>query len=259
MKRRISTRSSKTLARMDKGSASGSASEASTRATKNPQDDFIFQQRAQHEQLKQLFLLVSSLGSKIEAVAIVVAEGNSNNRRVEPSESSPSYQEKEKAAACNVSFANEVDEKKGEIDDDADRGIDSGDDYISHGLYRDIIAEGFDKRSPSRLASNKPAYFPIDDPVTRTLTASKYSTKVHEYSITVANAFFASVIRVRSARRYHLCRSRRIRAVRPHLPRPGKQQHGGDRRHASRPDALTRPHLRSQLLGNGMRLRKQRP
>jgi hypothetical protein len=38
-------------------------------------------------------------------------------------------------------------------------------------MYRDIVEEGFDKRSPSRLASNKLAYFPIDDPVTRTLKA----------------------------------------------------------------------------------------
>jgi hypothetical protein len=43
------------------------------------------------------------------------------------------------------------------------------------------------------LKSNKPAYFHIDDPVTRTLTASKYSVKAQEYWITVANAFFASV------------------------------------------------------------------
>ncbi len=46
------------------------------------------------------------------------------------------------------------------------------------------------------MASNKPTYFPIDDPVTRTLTASKYSAKAHEYSITVVNACFASVTRV---------------------------------------------------------------
>ncbi len=44
-------------------------------------------------------------------------------------------------------------------------------------MYRDIVVEGFDKRSPSRLASNKPNYFPIDDPVTRTLVASIYSKK----------------------------------------------------------------------------------
>ena len=115
------------------------------------------------------------MGSKIEAVVKVVAESNSSNRRVEPPQSGPSHQEKGKAAARNVSFEKEVDEREGEHDDDEDRGIDSGDDYVSHGLHRDIIAAGFDKRSPSRLASNKPTYFPIDDPVTRTLTVSKYS------------------------------------------------------------------------------------
>ncbi len=70
-----------------------------------------------------------------------------------------------------------------------------GDDYVSHALYRDIIAEGFDKSSPSRSAPNKPTYFPIDDSVTRTLTVSKYSAKALEYSITVANAFYSSVTR----------------------------------------------------------------
>jgi hypothetical protein len=87
-----------------------------------------------------MFLLVSSLGSKIEAVAEVVAESNINSRRVEPPESGPSHQEKGKAISRSVSFAKEVDEKEGENDDDEDRVIDSGDDYISHGLYRDIIA-----------------------------------------------------------------------------------------------------------------------
>ncbi len=142
-----------TPARKEKDSASGSALAASTRATPNPQDDFILQQSAQQEQLKQMFLLVSSLGSKIEAVAEVVAESGSSNRRVEPPHSGPSHQEKGKAASRSVSFAKEIDEKEDENDDDEDRGIDSGDDYVSHGLYRDIIAEGFDKRSPSRLAS----------------------------------------------------------------------------------------------------------
>ena len=138
-------------------------------------------------------MLVGSLGSKIVAVAEVVAELNSSNRHVEPPESDLSHQEKGKVASRCVSFAKEVDEKEDENDDDEDRGIDSGDDYVSHGMYRDIIiAKGFDKSSPWRLASNKPSYFPIDDPVTRTLMASKYSAKAHEYSITVANAFFAS-------------------------------------------------------------------
>ena len=60
-------------------------------------------------------------------------------------------------------------------------------------MYRDIIAEGFKRRSRSSMALNKPTYFPIDDPVTRTLAASKYSAKVQEYSISVANAFSASL------------------------------------------------------------------
>ena len=72
-------------------------------------------------------------------------------------------------------------------------GTCDGDDYVSYALCRDIIAEGFDKRSPSKSAPCKPAYFPIDDPVTRTLTGSKYSAKAYEYSITLANACFSSV------------------------------------------------------------------
>ncbi len=57
----------------------------------------------------------------------------------------------------------------------------------------ELISEGFENRAPSRQAPNTRAYLPIDDPVTRTLTTSKYSAKSSEYSITVANAFFPSV------------------------------------------------------------------
>jgi len=77
--------------RNDKSSASGSASATSTRAIRNPQDNLILQQSAQQEQLKHLFLLVSSFGSKIEAVADVMAEYNNNSIRVEPPESGPSH------------------------------------------------------------------------------------------------------------------------------------------------------------------------
>ncbi len=124
-----------------------------------------------------MFLLVSSLGSKFEAGAEVVAKRFSSNRCVEPPDSSPSHQEK-KNALRNVSFAKGVHEKEDENDEDEnnddDRGNDSGNDYFSYNMYRDINVKGFEKRSPSRLATNKPAYFPIDDPVTRTLTTSKY-------------------------------------------------------------------------------------
>ena len=129
---------------------------------------------------------------------VKVVKESSSSGRVEPKQSVPSREEKGKAASRSVSFAldTEVDSDEEEEDVDEFDAIQSaGDDYVSHGLYREIIAEGFDKRSPSRLAPNKPAYFPIDDPVTRTLHASKYSAKAQEYAITVANAFFTSVTR----------------------------------------------------------------
>jgi len=127
-----------TPTRKNKGSASDSASAASTRATTNPHDDCILQLSDHQEQLKQLFLLVSSLESKIEAVAQVVAESSSSITRVEPPECGPSHHGKGKAAPRNVSFAKEVQEKKDENDEndnfDDDRGIGSGDDWdIIHG------------------------------------------------------------------------------------------------------------------------------
>ncbi len=67
--------------------ASGSASAASTRAITNSRGDFILQQNAQQEQLKQLFLLVSSLSSKIETVVEIVE--SSSSRPVEPPKSDP--------------------------------------------------------------------------------------------------------------------------------------------------------------------------
>ena len=65
--------------------------------------------------------------------------------------------------------------------------------FLSHAYYRALITEGFEEQASSRHASKKPAYFPIDYPVTRNLTASKYTTKATQYNITVANAIFASV------------------------------------------------------------------
>ena len=97
---------------------------------------------------------------------------------VEPPKSDPPQQEKGKAAARSVSFKKEIDDRKEVNDDDDDNfSEDNRDDYVSHCLYRDIVAEGFDKRSPSRLAPSKPAYFSIDDPVTRTLANLKIFSK----------------------------------------------------------------------------------
>jgi len=141
----------------DKLSASGSASASSTRSVTDSRDDFIIlQQNAQQEHLNQLFLLVSSLSTKIESVVEVV-ENSSRSMPVEPPKSDPSKQEKEKAAARNVSFENEIDDRK-EVNDDNDDnfGEDNGDDYVSHNLYRDIIAESFDKQeAPVQVGSKQ--------------------------------------------------------------------------------------------------------
>ena len=165
-------------------------------------DDEVLQRQAvQDEQLRQLFSIVSSLGSDVRTCISLVG-ANENKRINDTTESDPSQKGKGKAASRSVSFA-EFQEDDREVqdddddnnDDDSDYEIGEVDDYVSHLYYRDRLAEGFDKRSPSRLAANKPAYFPIDDSVTRTLATSKYSAKAAEYSITVANAFFASVTR----------------------------------------------------------------
>ncbi len=104
-------------------------------------------------------MLVSSPGSKIESVEEVVAE-SSSSKRVEPLESGLSHQEKGKTAAHSVSFTREVDGKEGEnegYDENDELGTDNGNDYVSDSRYGDIIAMGFDKRFPFRLASSQHA------------------------------------------------------------------------------------------------------
>ncbi len=70
---------------------------------------------------------------------------------------------------------------------DADNGC--MDSNVPNAYYRELISEGFEKRALSRLAPNKPAHFPIDDPVTRSVITSKYTARAIEYNITVANGF----------------------------------------------------------------------
>jgi hypothetical protein len=63
---------------------------------------------------------------------------------------------------------------------------------VDHTSYRHKIGEGLIQRQPSELAPSKPSYFTIDDQVTRTRTEAKTSARRAEYTITVANTFFAS-------------------------------------------------------------------
>jgi hypothetical protein len=184
-----------------KGKSQASSSATTREENITARDVYILEKQAnQEEQLRQLFSLVNSLGSEVRSVIKVVAE-NEEQRKDDNNKSGPSRKDTGKAASRSVSFA-DLEEDDREVKDDGNNNDDGNSDsdydvgdYVSHAFYRDRIAEGFDKRAPSRLASNKPAYYPIDDSVTRTLTASKYSAKAAEYSITVAHAFFAAVTR----------------------------------------------------------------
>jgi len=64
---------------------------------------------------------------------------------------------------------------------------------VSHARYRKHIEEGFESRAPQKLAFSKPFYYPIDDTFTRALAASKYTSKLAEYTLSVSKAFLASV------------------------------------------------------------------
>jgi len=128
-------------------------------------------------------------------VVKVVAVAEEQRTKDDNKKSGPAQKETGKAASRNVSFA-DLEEDNMEIKDDDNNNDDGNDDddydagdYVSNSFYRNRIAEGFDKRAPSRLSSSKPSYYPIDDSVTRTLTASKYSAKGAEYIIIVAHAF----------------------------------------------------------------------
>ena len=82
-----------------------------------------------------------------------------------------------------------------EADVDAIMGTVEEGDYVSHALYHYIIAEDFEKRSPSRSIPSTTAYFCMNDPITGTLTASKDSAKASDQFYTIAMAFFASFTR----------------------------------------------------------------
>ena len=157
-------------------------------AARLDRDTILEQQAEQQEQLRQLFSLVSALGSEIRTAV----QGNSLGQSTADTKSVSSQQKKVTFRDATLELGVDDDEEDDEVVDD-NRRFDNDDGYVSHTYYRDYISEGFSKRSPSRLAANKPAYFPIDDPVTRQLNASKYSAKATEYSITVANAFFTSI------------------------------------------------------------------
>ena len=64
---------------------------------------------------------------------------------------------------------------------------------VDHTFYRHRIGEGFIQRQPSKLDPAKPTYFNINDQVTRNLNEAKTSARRAEYTVTVANTFYASI------------------------------------------------------------------
>jgi hypothetical protein len=126
------------------------------------------------------------VGSSVANIGNNTSRGNNNI--------ATSRKDKDKAEGMhNIEEENESISDK---DDDDDLELDDVDDYVNPIYYRDMIEEGFAKRSPSRFSLPKPGYYPIDDPVLRSLTASKYSAKAIKYTITVANAFFSAITKV---------------------------------------------------------------
>jgi hypothetical protein len=86
------------------------------------------------------------------------------------------------------------DKRESTNEEDSIYGEEVGDQrFVDDTFYRHKIGEGFSQRHLSDLAPSKPAYFNIDDQVARSLADTKIAAKRQEYSITVANAFFASV------------------------------------------------------------------
>jgi hypothetical protein len=103
------------------------------------------------------------VGSPVANIENNTSRGNNN--------SAPSRKEKETAEGLHT--IEEENESVSDKDDDDHLELDDVDEYVNHNYYRDIIEEGFAKRSPSRLSLSKSWYYPIDDPVLRSLIASK--------------------------------------------------------------------------------------
>ena len=65
---------------------------------------------------------------------------------------------------------------------------------MDHTFSRHKIGVGFIHRQPSELAPAKPVYINIDDQVTKNLSEAKTSARSAEYTVTVANVFYASIV-----------------------------------------------------------------
>ena len=114
-----------------------------------------------------------------------------NRKNTEPSENKEGEESAPPQSDDGENFTS-GDKRESTNEEDSTYGDEVGDHrFVDHTFYRHKIGEGFSQRHPSDLAPSKPAYFNIDDQVARSLADTKFAAKRQEYSITVANAFFA--------------------------------------------------------------------
>ena len=145
------------------------------------------QQQQQQEQAShnhKLYNLLERLSDKIEGLSAEF-ESRVVNKNGEDYSAPPQSDEEE-----TVTAGGHREDDEGESSEE-DEGGDF--EFVDHTYYRHRIGEGFAQRQPSELAASEPAYFNIDDQVARSLADSKFAAKRSEYSITVANAFFAAI------------------------------------------------------------------
>ena len=152
-------------------------------------NNIALQQRDRQRANQELHHLVARLAEKVDDL-------NKKNNEEPPEEngednnSAPPQSDDGEKATAGDKRGDEDENNEGEPSDDDEVGEQR---FVDHTYYRHKIGEGFAQRQPSDLAPSKPAYFNIDDKVARTLGDSKFAAKRQEYTITVANAFFAAV------------------------------------------------------------------
>jgi hypothetical protein len=176
-------------------SLSRGAEAASSSQQQNPDPSIFFetfsnvcqQQLEQRQHNQQLYGLIERLTEKLDLVS-----GQSISARdlLEAQLRAPRPTEDENNTAPGGQAQGSSNNGSTNDDDDDDELATL---FVDHTFYRHKIGEGFVQRQPSELAPAKPAYFNIDDQVTRTLSEVKTSARRAEYTVTVANAFFASI------------------------------------------------------------------
>ena len=139
------------------------------------------QQAEQQQQISELSQFVRHLGSQLEVlVTQATARGKGKGKA---RNSARAQQEQEESS--DSEHDHDSNEEGGNNDEGQDGKALDDEDYVSHAFYRQHIEDGFEKRAPPKLSLAKPFYYPIDDAVTRTLAASKYTSKLAEYTLSV--------------------------------------------------------------------------